>query len=132
VLYRYTNFKIVLIALIALMASCKKTTNEASNNVLYEVIIPNNTAVTINYNSDYYYATNTRKAIVYAPNEYVSKYWRGEHYAAIGDEVFINATYSTTDTAIKVSEFAINVYVKDTLYKSVKGASTLEIKQLLK
>lgn len=127
----YNKLSVLFLLLVTLLG-CKKPSNEASNNILYEVIIPNNTGVTINYNSDYYYATNTRKAIVYAPNEYPSKYWRGEHYAAVGDELYINATFTTTDTAIKVTAFSINVYVKDTLYKTVKGALTLEIKETLK
>ncbi len=121
-----------IVVLVVALFGCKKTSNDASNSVLYEVIIPNNTGVTINYNSDYYYATNTRKAIVYAPNEYPSRYWRGEHYAALGDELYINAVYTTTDTAIKPNAFIVNVYVKDTLYKTVKGSATLEIKETLK
>jgi hypothetical protein len=123
---------IAIVVTISALVSCNKTTKNANTAVLYEVIIPNNTAVTINYNSDYYYATNTRKPIVYKQNEYPSKYWRSVHYAALNDELYINATFTTTDTAIKTSAFAINIYVKDTLYKSVKGATSLEINQPLK
>lgn len=110
----------ILIPFISFLSSCKKDPPEQVIKVTYEVVMVEGVKTVINYNSDYYINTGTRKDIIYNSgndDKFNGRYWTGQHYAKKSEGYYIKVDYTKLQN-IDSTKYKVAVYVNDTLLVS--------------